>query len=159
MFYNYKSYKYTYRIRMTTAATGVIFLAKSTGRCLFQLRNSNKKYKHTWGFFGGTLMKNETPFQALTREMTEEIGFVPKIEKLNPLDIFESKDKHFYYYSFVAVVDNEFVPQLNIESAGHAWVNIGIWPRPLHQGAQITLGRNRGTLRLQQILELHQSQS
>jgi len=34
---------------MTTAA-GVVFLAKDTGRCLLQLRNSDKRFKNTWGF-------------------------------------------------------------------------------------------------------------
>lgn len=139
-----------------TRAAGVIFLAKSTGRCLFQLRNSDKRYRHTWGFFGGTLAEGETPFEALTREVVEEIGFMPDLEKLNPIDIFESRDKKFYYYSFAAVVEDEFVPQLNEESAGYAWVNIGVWPKPLHQGAANTLGKNKGTEKLQRILELHQ---
>ena len=31
---------------MTTAA-GVVFLAKDTGRCLLQLRNSDKRFKNT----------------------------------------------------------------------------------------------------------------
>ena len=29
---------------------GVLFLALDTGRCLFQLRNSDKRHKNTWGF-------------------------------------------------------------------------------------------------------------
>ena len=136
-------------------AVGVLFLAKDTGRCLLQLRNSDKRFKHTWGFFGGTLEKNETPFEALQRELIEEIGFMPELAKLNPLDIFESKDKNFYYVSFVAVVDKEFSPILNKESAGYAWVNIGVWPKPLHQGARITLGRNNGTDKLHRILDIN----
>ena len=89
---------------MITAA-GVVFLAKDTGRCLLQLRNSDKRYKHTWGFFGGLIDKGETPFEALQRELVEEIGFMPELHKLNPIDVYESKDKNFYYYSFAAVVE------------------------------------------------------
>ena len=37
------------------SAAGVLFLAKDTGRCLFQLRNSDKRHKHTWGFWGGMI--------------------------------------------------------------------------------------------------------
>jgi mutator protein MutT len=140
---------------MTTAA-GVVFLAKDTGRCLLQLRNSDKRFKNTWGFWGGMIEKGETPYECIQRELTEEIGFVPELAKLNPIDVYQSKDKNFYYYSFVAVVDKEFSPVLNGESAGYAWVNIGIWPQPLHQGAKITLERNGGTDKLHTILKIHQ---
>ena len=59
------------------------------------------------------------------------------------------------YYSFVAVVEEEFIPTLNDESAGYAWVNIGQWPKPLHEGARVTLGRNKGTSKLSTILSIH----
>lgn len=136
-------------------AAGVIFLALDTQRCLMQLRNSAKRFKHTWGFFGGLCEQGETPYTALQRELLEEIGFMPELNKLNPLDIYESTHKQFYYYSFVAVVNTEFTPVLNAESAGYAWVNIGHWPQPLHQGARVTLGKNRGTIKLQKILQFH----
>jgi len=138
-----------------TMAAGVLFLAKDTGRCLLQLRNSDKRFKHTWGFFGGVCEKGETPFETLQRELTEEIGFMPELAKLNPIDIYESKDKNFYYYSFVAVIEKEFHPSLNDESAGYAWVNIGNWPQPLHQGAKVTLLRNQGTDKLHRILDIN----
>ena len=136
-------------------AAGVLFLAKQTGKCLLQLRNSEKRFKHTWGFFGGIIERKETPFECLQRELTEEIGFMPELEKLNPIDVYQSKDKHFIYYSFVAVVEKEFAPTLNNESAGYAWVDIGIWPRPLHQGAKTTLMSNGGTDKLHTILDVH----
>lgn len=140
---------------MITKAAGVLFLAKDTGRCLLQLRNSDKRHRHTWGFFGGTLEHDETPFQAIQRELVEEIGFVPELEKLNPIDIYQSRDKNFFYYSFVAVVEHEFHPTLNQESAGYAWVNIGTWPQPLHQGAKVTLHKNKGTDKLHTILDIN----
>jgi mutator protein MutT len=136
-------------------AAGVLFLTKDTGRCLLQLRNSDKRYKNTWGFFGGIIEQGETPFECLQRELTEEIGFMPQLEKLNPIDVYQSRDKNFLYYSFVAVVEKEFSPTLNRESAGYAWVDIGQWPRPLHQGAKITLGTNGGTDKLHTILDIH----
>ena len=88
-----------------TVAAGVVFLAKDTGRCLLQLRNSDKRFKNTWGFWGGIIEKGETPYECIQRELTEEIGFVPELTKLNPIDVYQSKDKKFYYYSFVAVID------------------------------------------------------
>jgi 8-oxo-dGTP pyrophosphatase MutT (NUDIX family) len=132
-----------------------LFLSRQTGRVLFQLRNSDKRQKHTWGFWGGIIEKGETPYECIQRELKEELGIVPDIAKLNPIDIYQSKDKNFMYYSFVAIVDDEFIPILNDESAGYAWVNIGQWPRPLHEGARSTLGRNKGVDKLYTILEIH----
>ena len=139
---------------MTTAA-GVVFLAKDTGRCLLQLRNSDKRFKNTWGFWGGMIEKGETVYQCIQRELTEEIGFVPELAKLNPIDVYQSRDKHFYYYSFVYLVQKEFSPLLNDESAGYAWVNIGVWPQPLHNGARLTLNKNGGTEKLHTILAIN----
>jgi mutator protein MutT len=139
---------------MTTAA-GVVFLAKDTGRCLLQLRNSDKRFKNTWGFWGGLIEKGETVYECIQRELTEEIGFVPELAKLNPIDVYQSKDQKFYYYSFVYVVEKEFSPVLNVESAGYAWVNIGVWPQPLHNGARLTLNKNGGTEKLHTILGIH----
>ncbi|MDA9047925.1 NUDIX hydrolase [Hellea sp.] len=137
------------------AGAGVIILARDTGRCLFQLRNSDKRHKNTWGFWGGMIDNGESPFECIQRELKEEIGFVPALQKLNPIDIYQSKNKHFMYYSFVYVVDHEFVPTLNGESSGYAWVDIGKWPKPLHDGARSTLGRNKGTDKLRTILKLN----
>jgi mutator protein MutT len=138
-----------------TVAAGVVFLAKDTGRCLLQLRNSDKRFKNTWGFWGGMIEKGETPYECIQRELTEEIGFVPELAKLNPIDVYQSKDQKFYYYSFVYVVEKEFSPVLNGESAGYAWVNIGVWPQPLHNGARLTLNKNGGTEKLHTILKIH----
>ena len=140
---------------MITTAAGVLFLAKDTGRCMLQLREGNKRFNHTWGFWGGIIEKGETPYQCITRELDEEIGFVPELQKLNPIDVYQSKDKNFYYYSFVYVVEEEFIPSLNFESAGYAWIDIGVWPRPLHNGAHITLNKNGGTEKLHTILKIN----
>ena len=137
-----------------TTAAGVLFLARDTGRCLLQLRNSDKRFKHTWGFWGGIIENGETPFECIQRELEEEIGFVPDLQKLNPIDIYQSRNKQFYYYSFAYVTDSEFQPTINAESAGYAWVNIGVWPKPLHQGAYNTLMRNGGTEKLEKILDI-----
>jgi len=139
---------------MTTAA-GVVFLAKDTGRCLLQLRNSDKRFKNTWGFWGGLIEKGETVYECIQRELVEEIGFVPELAKLNPIDVYQSRDQKFYYYSFVYVVEKEFSPVLNDESAGYAWINIGVWPQPLHNGARLTLNKNGGTEKLHTILNIN----
>ncbi len=77
---------------------GAVFISKNTGRCLLQLRNnSNKRNNNTWGLWGGMVDENETPLECLHRELTEEIAEYPGILKLNPIDVFRSKDKKFIY--------------------------------------------------------------
>ena len=135
---------------------GALFLSANTNRVLLQFRNSDKRQKHTWGFWGGIIENGESPYEALIREVEEELGIVPDISKLNPIDVFQSKDKKFYYYSFVYLVEEEFLPpKLNGESCGYAWVNIGNWPQPLHNGAKVTLLKNDGTGKLHTILDIH----
>jgi 8-oxo-dGTP pyrophosphatase MutT (NUDIX family) len=138
---------------------GTLFLALDTERVLLQFRNSDKRHKHTWGFWGGLVEKGESPYEALTRELDEEMGLVPDINKLNPIDVYQSKDKNFMYYSFVAVIEHEFMPNLNGESCGYAWVNIGTWPKPLHEGARATFSYNKGNEKLNTILNLHKCQT
>lgn len=139
------------------SAAGTIFLSIKTERILFNLRAPYKTHKLTWSLWGGMVEDGETPKDCLLREMKEEMGYVPAIEKFYPFDVSESKDKNFKYYSFVCVVEDEFIPQLNKESVGYCWTKLGIWPRPLHDGAKDTLNSNRSIQRLQMILSQYKS--
>jgi len=118
-------------------ASGCIFLSIDTGRVMLQQRSGAVNHPRTWGFFGGKSEGNERPSETLYREMEEEIGLVPAIDKVIPINKFTSPNKKFIYNSFVVTVDDEFIPVLNNESDGYCWVKIGNWPRPLHPGAKI----------------------
>ena len=117
-------------------AIGAIFLSKSTGRMMLNLRSDSVTYSNYWGFVGGKIEKNEIPLQALHREIKEELGdSVPQILDIIPFDVFSTKNEKFKYYSFVIVINDEFIPILNSESSGYCWVKIGYWPKPLHPGS------------------------
>lgn len=122
-------------------AVGAIFLSKSTGRMMLNLRSETSTYSNNWGFVGGKLQDCETPIQALHREIHEELGYsVPDIEDIIPFDVFSTKNGKFKYYSFVILVSDEFIPELNHESSGYAWVAIGSFKSlKLHPGAKQTL--------------------
>lgn len=118
---------------MTTEniSAGLFFYAENTKRFLFLLRNDNKT-PNTWGIPGGKVEKNETLLEGLMRECIEEIKYFPNDIKLIPLQKFVNKS--FTYHTFFCKVSTEFVPVLNDEHMGYAWINYGEYPKPLHPG-------------------------
>lgn len=131
-------------------ASGGLFLAKDTKRFLFLLRTQGRT-AGTWGLVGGRKEPTDaTPFDALKREIEEEIGKVSNIKKTIPLELFTSNDQNFQYNTYVVLVDNEFIPVLNEEHSGYAWCAYDNWPKPLHQGLKASFGNKviRGKLEL-----------
>lgn len=114
-------------------AVGVWFLAKDTRRYLYLLRN-DAKHPETWGLPGGKVESNETLLGGMERECVEELGCFPAYSRLIPLEKFTSADGGFEYNTWVCVIAQEFAPTLNREHIGYAWIDTGIWPRPMHPG-------------------------
>jgi 8-oxo-dGTP pyrophosphatase MutT (NUDIX family) len=119
-------------------AVGVWFLSNQTHRYLYLLRN-DAKHPGTWGLPGGKIEAGETLLGGMERECTEELGSFPAYQKLVPIEKFTSSDDKFVYHTFVCVVDTEFVPVLNHEHLGYAWMDSGHWPKPLHPGLWSTV--------------------
>jgi ADP-ribose pyrophosphatase YjhB (NUDIX family) len=134
---------------------GTIFVSINTQKVLLNLRAPHKTHSMCWSLWGGMVEENEQPKDALLRELTEEMGFVPDIEKIYPFDVYNSKDKHFKYYSFVCVVEEEFIPILNSESCGYCWINLGEWPKPMHFGAKISFCNQRSLEKIKIIISQH----
>ena len=122
----------------TINAVGVWFYSTSTQRYLYLLRN-DPRHPNTWGLPGGKIEAGETLIEAMNRECTEELGFVPEYIKLVPLEKFTSADQGFCYHTFFCTVDSEFVPVLNDEHVGWAWIQNGSWPKPMHPGLWSTI--------------------
>ena len=111
---------------------GALIYSRSTHRYLFLLRNQ-KRHAGSWGLVGGGVESNESPPQALQREIVEEIGSIP-IEKIIPLEKFTSETNNFEYHTYLLIVEDEFIPKLNDEHRGYAWTSIEDHPKPLHPG-------------------------
>ncbi len=115
-------------------AAGCIFLAKDTGRILLAHRSDQVDYEpHTWGTWGGKIDGDESPAQAVKREVEEETGLDTPF-KIHPLYIF--RDGNFSYHNYLVIVPFEFTPKLNWENDGSEWVEYGQWPDPLHFGME-----------------------
>jgi len=132
--------------------SGALFYTLSTKRFLTLHRTAKKN--SVWGLVGGTNEENETAWEALKREIKEEIGFLPEIKKTIPLETFVSNDEHFHFHTYLCVVQDEFLPILNVEHDGYAWVEFGKWPKPLHQGLANTLRSKTNQNKLQTVFEL-----
>ena len=133
---------------------GGIFLARKTQRFLFLLRSQGRT-AGTWGLAGGKKEPEDTTaYDALQREIQEEIGFLPKISKIVPIEWYASKDELFYYNTYVLIVDEEFIPTLNEEHSGYCWVDINNWPKPLHSGLKTTLNSRTTKAKIQTIIDV-----
>ena len=119
-------------------AVGVWFYAVNTQRYLYLMRNDTK-HPGSWGLPGGRVESGETLIQAITRECEEEMGCLPEYFRMIPLEKFTTADSVFEYHTFFCTVSDEFRPQLNDEHTGYAWINSGVWPRPMHPGLWSTV--------------------
>ena len=122
----------------TLTGVGCLFWSRKTNRFLFVLRNT-KTYKFTWALVGGKVEKDETVYEAMCREITEELGSLPDIVKTIPIEKFTHKKNKFIYETFVNIVEDEFIPVLNDEHVGYSWVDVDHFPKPLHPGLFNTL--------------------
>jgi 8-oxo-dGTP pyrophosphatase MutT (NUDIX family) len=119
-------------------AVGVWFYAVDTQRYLYLMRN-DPKHPGAWGLPGGKVHNNETLIQAIERECQEELGSMPDYVRLIPLEKFTTADQGFAYHTFFCSVSSEFVPVLNDEHFGWAWIDSGNWPKPMHPGLWSTV--------------------
>jgi ADP-ribose pyrophosphatase YjhB (NUDIX family) len=119
-------------------AVGVWFYAVDTGRYLYLMRD-DPKHPDTWGLPGGRIESGESLLDAIHRECREELGSMPDYVRLVPLEKFTTADQHFAYHTFFCSVAAEFVPELNHEHTGWAWLASGIWPKPMHPGLWSTV--------------------
>lgn len=132
--------------------SGALLYSLDTHRFLF-LHRANGKNKDVWGLVGGTNEDGETPWIALQREIEEEIGPV-SITKTIPLETFVSNDSRFSFHTYLCIVPHEFIPLLNNEHNGYAWVEFGHWPKPLHYGLRNTLNKKVNLSKLETVFKV-----
>lgn len=115
-------------------SAGVFFFSKSTSRYLYLLRNDKNP---TWSIPGGKIESDETLLQGIERECKEEMGIFDQKWKLVPIQKFVNNT--FTYHTFFCVIENEFIPVLNDEHCGYAWLDPNFYPKPLHPGLFSTI--------------------
>ena len=141
-----------YSMNTKITCSGALFYARDTGRFLFLHRTQGKR-SNVWGLPGGTNESGETPWGACEREISEEIGTV-EIEKILPLERFCSHNSDFEYHTYLCLVDQEFMPVLNHEHDGYAWVEYAKWPHLLHYGLKNTLNKKINKTKIETVLSI-----
>jgi 8-oxo-dGTP pyrophosphatase MutT (NUDIX family) len=134
-------------------ASGVLFLSIKTKRFLFMMR-SDDSYTNTWATVGGRSEQGESIVESLTREIQEEIGFLPIVRKTIPIDLYVSPDRMFEFHTFICLVDNEFIPILNDEHSGYAWSSINNYPKPLHPALFSSLKNQELLTKIENVIKL-----
>jgi len=140
-------------VKAEKEGAGVLFICKKTLRMCLALRAPHKSYGLCWSLWGGMIEEGESPKDCLYREFKEEMGFVPCVDRLYPFDIYHSKDGHFKYYTFVCIVNDEFIPILNNENCGYAWLDYNTWPKPMHTGAKRSFCNKKAKEKLKLIVD------
>lgn len=113
-------------------------------------RGSRSPSPRTWSVWGGRAEHDERPEDTVRREVFEETGFrlTGELEHLQNQDTFG-----FVYDTFLAVVDDEFIPELTPEADGFAWVPLEDVPLPRHAGLEDLLTNRLTATRLERAVE------
>lgn len=117
----------------SVTAVGVWFYCINTQRYLYLMRN-DPRHPNTWGLAGGKSEPGERLIDTIHRECKEELSLDFVNAKFLPIEKFTSGDSEFTYHTFFCQVNLEFIPELNDEHVGYAWIDRGTWPKPMHPG-------------------------
>ncbi|WP_315923124.1 NUDIX hydrolase [Mesorhizobium sp. SP-1A] len=120
------------------AGSGCLLYAKQTGRFLIGLRSEDVLEPLTWGTWGGAIPSGMTPEESALVELFEETMFDGEAEMIHAYR-FVDEASGFVYDNYIAIVENEFEPQLNWENCDYGWFEHGEFPDPLHRGLKTLL--------------------
>jgi hypothetical protein len=120
--------------------SGIMPIARASGRVLMVLRSRNVQQPETWGNLGGAHCEFDRPEDGALAQLKDETRYSGPIE-LKPLLVFRSGS--FVYRNFLGIIDDEFTPRLGWEASHYRWITPGQWPRPLHFGIEALLADER----------------
>ncbi len=114
--------------------SGILILARSTGRVLLVKRSSKVRNPNVWSIPGGLVEYGESIVEGALRETLEEVGFDGPY--LDLLYLFTHKKGEAEFTTYLGIVEDEFDPLLNWESSDAGWFDpsFATLPHPLHPG-------------------------
>lgn len=114
--------------------SGILILARSTGRVLLVKRSSKVRNPNVWSIPGGLVEYGESIVEGALRETLEEVGFDGPY--LDLLYLFTRERGEVDFTTYLGIVEDEFDPLLNWESSDAGWFDpsFAALPHPLHPG-------------------------
>lgn len=134
-------------------AAGALIFARDTGNVLVVYRSPDVVDPCVWCGVGGKIEQGETAEQACIREVKEEVSYLGKME-LRSLFTWDKPDLKFS--NFLGIVDKQFHPILNWETAGYVWCKPSEIPEPTHYGLEALGKDNDSLLTIQQVYKEHE---
>ena len=99
----------------------LIILYDDNKKILMQHRSSDAPTSPDhWGFFGGNIEKNETPYKSIIRETYEELEIKLKKPKLFHKEYVNIKNKEHTNFYFIEKIEDKNKIQLH-EGQGLGW--------------------------------------
>jgi len=142
-----------YNYNKTIICSGAIICARNTRRVIL-LQKAEGKHLGKWGLVGGTHQHSENTFQGLTREIKEELSFLPELIKVVPLEKFVSNDNLFRFSTYFCVIDKEFIPVLSKEHTAYGWFDLKMLPKPLHKALDLSLKNKIFQSKIQTMIDI-----
>ena len=105
---------------VTVVAAGI--LLDSENRYLLGQRPEGKPYAGYWEVPGGKVEKGETVFQALRRELQEELGI--DVQSSEELTVLEHDYPHAYVRLYVSIIRNWKGAPIGREGQALSWESI-----------------------------------
>lgn len=120
-------------------AAGFLFVCPEDRTIFLALRGPNGDNPNTWATVGGSLVKGESFIDGAMREVKEEMGSVPEIDKI--IKHYDSKSTNFIYRTYLATISNKnnWHPKLDHENSDAKWFGINELPDNLHPGFRKSL--------------------
>lgn len=116
-------------------AAGSIVYSMRTGRFMLSLRSEEVLEPNTWGTWGGACDKGELPEDTALRELVEESGIAAGAAVIEMIPSFVFRhESGFEYHNVIAVVEDEYEPEFDWETADYAWLDLDNLPDNLHPG-------------------------
>lgn len=121
-----------------SSIVGCIIISKEDDKILLLKRSLNDPtdyYAGHWSFLTGHMENGELPYQAMDREIQEEIGVKKNTLKLNKFSSEKTGRNntiHWYY----SLSPKEFTPTLNKENMDYMWCDVDNLPNPLYPGVE-----------------------
>lgn len=103
-------------------AAGVLPICITTKKILVNLRSEAVMEGLTYGVWGGKLDDDETDtLVAAKREFIEETEYNGDVELIAAY-VYKNPTESFEYHNYIGLIDKEFIPKLDWESAGYKWL-------------------------------------